>query len=562
MTAKTLGIAIDYLDNLAIHPPCPGRLYTAAELDAMLDYFAGLGVRRVYWLYDRWGHIYDAPIGDQPDTLSYVTAGCHRRGQSCIAVIKPFETGIRHDTLPAHLAPPPNAVAGEQGWHYFAEPFVAAHPEYRLKLRRPAPLPEAGGPVTGVRLVKADDAETTLQPDQVRILWSDHNGGHQPYAGPARTFVRIEERNGTPCRVLGWDGLQLPAAARYLLLEYAGEEGGGDFANNGQAILELHGAGGRLPSLGSQGRVRRAYDLARAAGIDFPPATAEVLADDTRREAAFRHHLYYELNDHGCPEVRFNRPGGYAAHTLAREAYVPGALHPAYPEVRAFWEGWVAAALDAGVDGVGLRVANHASHTRFPEEVGFNPPALAAYARRTCREGVTPDEVDRDFFRTVNGSFYTEFVRAASAAVRGRGKRFYHFIQPLMDELRPNVIGNVPATFHFDWRGWLREGLLDGLCLRPMGLDGPAGAAPFGDLVGATARAFGVEMHFTNGNGLLTLDLSRWDPAADLERVRTSPLYDGYILYEAAGVYGIDPDGTVHASEALRDATAPWREPS
>ena len=40
--------------------------------------------------------------------------------------------------------------------------------------------------------------------------------------------------------------------------------------------------------------------------------------------------------------------------------------------------------------------------------------------------------------------------------------------------------------------------------------------------------------------------------ACELQHVRQSNLYDGFILYEAAGVMGIDEDGRMHTSTALK----------
>jgi hypothetical protein len=185
-------------------------------------------------------------------------------------------------------------------------------------------------------------------------------------------------------------------------------------------------------------------------------------------------------------------------------------------------------------------------------DAGFNEPALAAYARRA---GANPDPAtaDLDLIRVINGDFYTQFVRACSALVRERGKRIEHFIQPLMDRLADNRINNVPEAFHFDYRQWLREGLLDGLCIRP--LWSGADNMRFGDMTGALARLFDVTMVYANQNGPLNRAAADNDVPEhigdELRHARDSELFDGFILYEAAGVMGIGEDGRMHTSTNL-----------
>jgi hypothetical protein len=167
--------------------------------------------------------------------------------------------------------------------------------------------------------------------------------------------------------------------------------------------------------------------------------------------------------------------------------------------------------------------------------------------------------------REVNGAFYTQFLRDCSQLVHGKDKKLYHFIQPCMDGLVTNMINNVPETFRFDYRRWLREELLDGLCLRPQSEQGRRSTRYFGDMVGAAARYFGVDMFYANENGALSGAYpDNKVPAAvqsDLEHVRRSDLYDGFILYEAASIMGIDEAGAMHTCGALQEVTAPWRSP-
>jgi len=138
--------------------------------------------------------------------------------------------------------------------------------------------------------------------------------------------------------------------------------------------------------------------------------------------------------------------------------------------------------------------------------------------------------------------------------VRERGKRLEHFLNPMIDGLRTYPLNNCPETFRFEYRQWLREGLLDGLCLRPHFRETEKNRH-FGDMIGAQARIFNVGMFYANRNGLLNRAAADNDVPEhigdELRHARDSELYDGFILYEAAGVMGIDEAGRMHTSTAL-----------
>jgi hypothetical protein len=77
-------------------------------------------------------------------------------------------------------------------------------------------------------------------------------------------------------------------------------------------------------------------------------------------------------------------------------------------------------------------------------------------------------------------------------------------------------------------------------------------------MVGAQARIFGVEMFFANWTGPLNRACVEEEIPAhivdELRHVRESDLFDGFILYEAAGIMGIDEEGKMHTSDAVAKA--------
>ena len=550
---KTLAVAVDLIDNLAGHDPSPKRMYTPEEAVRMIDYFHQIGVGRLYWMDDAWNALYEKPFGGTENLLAFACDEAHKREMTVHSVIKPFETGLHILSVPLHLRPSPRSTRSIQGWHPLSAQFTADHPEMLLAYRN---LPEdCAGPerVQRIRLVGSDTNSSLITHADIEILWSGTNSMYQTYDGPM-TCSESEDDNS---RVLEWTGLELPAEARYIMLRYSGDNDSGDFSNRADLLLELHGPNGKLPSQHDQGLVPIRAATMLASGNPFPEETRAVLEDPKQCEKAFENHFVFDRST-GIGRRAMNVPGGYICHTLDNNTHCAGGLHPCYPEVRAFWLDWVRRSLDAGADGVGLRIANHSTRTGRPEDLGFNEPVLKEYCRRTGKTA-DPGETDFALIRSINGEFYTKFVRECSEMVRGRGCRMQHFVHPLMDGLwtRPNTINNVPATFEFDYRSWLREGLLDGLCLRPHWKD-LNDVRYFGDMVGAQARLFGVDMFYANQTGPLNKAASDNEIGvhipAELNHVRNSDLYDGFILYEAAGVMGFDESGTMHTSERLEQA--------
>jgi hypothetical protein len=137
--------------------------------------------------------------------------------------------------------------------------------------------------------------------------------------------------------------------------------------------------------------------------------------------------------------------------------------------------------LDAGVDGVDLRVSAHGCLTDEPEAYGWNPPVLEAYVER---HGA--GSVDLRKLAVVRGDFYSEFVRDASRLVRGRGKKLQVHLHAEAFRERP-VFGQqngVPANIEFQWRRWLESGWVDSAYLRTSWFE-----AAEDQLGGATTRS-------------------------------------------------------------------------
>ena len=106
--------------------------------------------------------------------------------------------------------------------------------------------------------------------------------------------------------------------------------------------------------------------------------SAVVRLDVSNSAAEFKNVLTY------ADDVR----DGVIAFAKGRNRYLSGSLCEGDPEVEAYWLDWVSDCIEAGVDGLDVRISCHSSWTDSPDIYGFNLPVTEEYARRY---GVNPD---------------------------------------------------------------------------------------------------------------------------------------------------------------------------
>jgi len=153
---------------------------------------------------------------------------------------------------------------------------------------------------------------------------------------------------------------------------------------------------------------------------------------------------------------------GFIAVARGKERAAVAALSPAFAEVRAWWLSWVQDCLDAGADGIELRIRGH--HSPFTwAEFGFEPPVRDEFLRRYGTDLWKTDDFDHGAWRRLRGETYTEFVRQASERTRGAGKKFGLHVSISLD-MEPDE--GAAMDVHWDWRRWLDEGLADSITLK------------------------------------------------------------------------------------------------
>lgn len=256
--------------------------------------------------------------------------------------------------------------------------------------------------------------------------------------------------------------------------------------------------------------------------------------------------IEYDAN-HGTPSVIFagdfiSRPhaldshDGILAFARGKDRSPIGRLSPSYPEVRDWWLTWVRQCLDAGADGMELRVRNHSYHLAW-SEYGFEAPVRDEFLKRYGVDLWVTDHFDKAAWRRLRGEGYTEFVRQAKKLCDVRKKPLGLHISPT-EEMDPTV--GTAMEVHWDWRGWLREGLASSVTMKevwPKTL--------LAEEVLSFTRSRGIPVVFCPYANNLFHAPGGDRTVAEWIRLAREGGYDGYQLYECAAVLRGTGDGKI-----------------
>jgi hypothetical protein len=176
---------------------------------------------------------------------------------------------------------------------------------------------------------------------------------------------------------------------------------------------------------------------------------------------------------------------------LKPPSHMDGILEPAFPEVRSYWLDYLRRGLDAGADGVGLRIAHHTRCYDWLDYM-FADPVLAEFRNQFGRD---PEPIVDDFtrIRGIRGDFYTQFLREAKAMVDGAGKKLILHVENRM--IVPAEADCYTQIF-WDWRTWIQEGLADEIDLKYLG---PNQQAAYREVV-PLARKHGIKVNWISAH--------------------------------------------------------------
>lgn len=577
----SLSVTVDFPDDITKGPFDPARL------DQVMATIQDTGATRVNWMYygsidpddpyrgnvwqSHWATYAPQTLAAIGEPLTAAVKAAHARGLQIYGMVKPYNGGLSGTyPLGSPEAGSTSKLTRIGGTVQQVIPFLEAHPEMRLQ-REPLASSTAG-PVREIVLSKSDASETRLTPDQVRIWVSADNYRYRPLSviptgsvsiEPAPREVRdyhgnVLTRAGDPVRVLRLKNLSL--SDPYVVLTTTFSSGLGDFRNTPSGMLTLRGDGGReLPcvvathaALWIRPRDFRKHGLEFDMGYGHLPIALDAPWSGAKGDPW----KPFSGEDEFAEEALFGKgpAGGFIGFSLGKNTHLAAVPCEAYPEVQALWLGWIRAMLDAGVDGVNLRISAHGCLSDEPEAYGWNPPVLAAYRQR---HGDGP--VDRVKLAAVRGEFYSQFVAEASRLVRSRGKKLQVHLHA--EAFRPAPVfgqqNGVPANIDFQWRRWIESGWVDEVYLRTSWFEAaedPLGAKSTerSRLTRALAEPVAEEMIRVSRARGLPITLNRYIGRAagleeylnDLTLIARDPRFSGFDVYEFFDLAQSDPNGS------------------
>ena len=474
-----LEVNVDFVDDL-IYAPYDGSMF-----DQLFAEFARWGVRRCHWIHygahreGWWDNIiasdrnYEQTYRNVGEIFPAAVRAAHAHGIEIVGMFKPFEMGFYYSygesTPEAKTRAKMRRIGGALG---MVTNFCAAHPEY-LMARKPGVFgPDAENAVFHrIDLVKEDERPAAFGVSDVQLYISDDNTTYRRYDGPITREEAVEDypvweqtpSGGRPSgkrrrsRVLRLKDLAL--RSRYAALYVEGRKS--SFANSLVNLVHV---------FGEKGEERRlTYGIMRRSPHLEPDVNGGLISPS----ADFRDvGIEYDTN-HGTPSAVFagdftRRPhaldaqDGLLAFARGKERSPVGRPSPSCPQVRDWWLTWVRDCLDAGADGIELRVRNHSYHLAW-SEFGFEPPVRDEFLRSHGVDIWNTDDFDKAAWRRLRGEGYTEFCRQAKQLCASYGKPLGLHVSPT-NEMDPAI--GAAMEIHWDWRAWMKEGLADSVTMK------------------------------------------------------------------------------------------------
>ena|GEM_PF-1551041 len=546
-----LEVCVDPFDDLI------PAAFTRNTFDELFAELKSWGTRRVQWIYygkredgwwdySTWGVPRNAAktYDNVGDMFKVAVESAHAHGLEIYGLLKPFDMGLRasygEGTPEAQECGRVPMVGGPVGW---VTKFAAEHRELIMS-RKPDVYGDAENEVFNrIDLVKDDDGSCAFTVNDIEILVSDDNATYAPYTGPITRTEVVEDYplyvhtasgakktdKTVSARVFRFDGLEI--RSKYFALAVAGREG--SFNNNPANMIHVFGENGEESKLtyGYMERLGLSGEALpfREHGVEFDsnPMVTAVCAGGYDAVRAY---------------FPFDSGLGFFAVGRGKEPGPLAALSPSFPETREWWLSWVKDILDAGADGVEMRVRNHHSILAWGE-LGFEQPVVDEFQTRYGVDLLSTDDFDRAAFRKLRGEAYTKFYREARELVKSYGKKLGLHVSTTMDT-EPEQ--GAAMEIQWDWQTWLKEGLADGVTMKEVWPESRLGLGIF-----SYTRAQGIPAVFCP----YANHYWNFPPYSNLpggERVIESMINvakeggcDGYQFYECAAVVRATPDGHI-----------------
>lgn len=146
-----------------------------------------------------------------------------------------------------------------------------------------------------------------------------------------------------------------------------------------------------------------------------------------------------------------------------------------YPEVVEYWLSQINEILAYKPDGLFFSDRSHSNMSKRQVEYGFNPPVIERYKKLHGGDPRDPAHYDLKKFSSVQGDFYTDFLRQATKPIRDAGAHLMVKVSWRQEDNRiAHRLGSLDKSF-FQWDRWIEGGIIDELVI---GGDAATGTGP------------------------------------------------------------------------------------
>ena len=476
-----LSAVCDFPDDVAF-----GK-WSATAVDNLVAALKQQGVSRLYVQYygnrEHGGHFdCDAPgwkaarecSAVLPNYMRAFVESCKRHDMEIAAIMRPLEQGVWTELSPyyekEHLLPEPRKKMGVfrlGGENIDASNFVVEHPQMRIKRRSWDIDPNAADKIIGsVKLYKQNNIPTRIKKENITIYTSPDNSYYKEYKDDF-TFSVSEE----PARATVLHASRRPQDYETVFLTEKGAPVqvltlGNLHIKDKFVAVKVHCDDVLSENEGFESNCIRFINTPVNSIACFEPDGTEICATpgNTIRGTVLRRPFLdagFNFDDgfgeHDIAIFDPDNADGFFAIAKGKNEYVHTALCECEPAVQEYWLSLLEQVLEDGVDLVGNRIENHATHVDEPFAYGYNDCIKEEYYRRYgyCDE----QDMDLKKIAKIRGDAYTKLFIEGAKRVRAKGKKVYVTLnlEMLRDPIPLNRRYAYPMNVEWQWEKWLEE---------------------------------------------------------------------------------------------------------
>jgi len=532
-------IAIDFICDLGAAP------FTRESLKKLFQIYSNWGITRIYWLCpSKW---YEVKMDFHPSAntvkhlqqtyenignyLQAAVIAAHDLGMEIFAVYKPFDHAS-NGTFPygTEQAGKYGKLDALDGRIYRAAPELVELQNCRIKRK-----PDRNArylnrrKIACIKLVSAKRKKSRITKENLTLLVSDDNKHYRKYQGEY-TFTENLESNK---RVITINGLDIKE--KFVVLTTPFKDGEETLVNSLSELIKIYDPKGQIIPFSYS--IESRADQVKYLNERWALRKNHVSPDAEKDGYIFNHHGgaifdgFLETFQWAVDNSR-----GYLALAKGQEQYLVGSLSPSSRRVQNLWLNEISECLDAGVDGVDLRVVNHDRMFDL-ENFGFEKPVVKAYQER-YGVNILKEPYNITKLLNIRAEHYTQFYQRAKGLISSYNKEMHiHVANMTVSEKRHHrYMGMI-----WKWQDWLKNDLADAVTLKDMYPEFET--KPYYEKVTSMAKKHDLPVFYCPNFNVLSTRQDWFPRLKKLVETSQNDGHSGFILYESSQAVTAQPDG-------------------